>query len=49
MKQAGKLIAYMLIGDKFNDEEVNEVQEILNEAAGENQETELPEIIMGQL
>lgn len=45
LKQAGKLIAYMLIGDSFSNEEVNEVQEILNEAVGENQEVELPKII----
>jgi len=45
LKQAGKLIAYMLIGNKFNAEEVNEVQGILNEAVGENQEVELPKII----
>ena len=45
LKQAGKLIAYMLIGDKFDDEEVDEVKEILNEAAGENQNAELPKII----
>ena len=44
-KNAGKLIAYILIGYKFNHEEVNEVQKIFNEAVGENQEVELPKII----
>lgn len=45
LKQAGKLIAFMLIGDKFTDSEVEELQEIHNEAADEYQEVDLPEII----
>lgn len=46
LKQAGKLIAYMLMGDKFSKDEVEELQEILNEASGEeDQVAELPKII----
>ena len=45
LKQAGKIIAYMLIGDKFTNSEVQEVQEILNEAASDNQKVELPKVL----
>lgn len=34
----------MLIGNKFSSDEVVEVQDILNEAAGEDQMVDLPEV-----
>lgn len=45
LKQAGKLIAYMLIGNKFSANEKAEVQQILSEAASEDQEAALPDIV----
>lgn len=32
LKDAGKIIAYMLIGNEFSDKEVEEVREILKKA-----------------
>ena len=55
LKDAGKIIAYMMIGDKFSEKEVQDVKEILTRAqtavknddgiVGENIEVQLPNII----
>ena len=55
LKDAGKIIAYMLIGDDFSDKEVDEVREILKKAkadvknddgsSAEDVEVTLPPII----
>lgn len=55
LKDAGKIIAYMLVGDKFSDREVEEVRDILRKAKAdvknedgtslEGIEVQMPEII----
>ena len=55
LKDAGKIIAYMLVGDKFSDREVEEVRDILRKAKAdvknedgtslEGIEVQIPEII----
>ena len=44
LKDAGSLIAYMLVGEKYNKEEQERLLKVIREA-NDNEEAELPHVV----